>query len=132
MTSTDEDRSPLGDLLGFAQVQHSGAGVVLEAEIRPELLNRRGVVHGGVLSALLDSALGMAVVAAIDPVEWCATLQLSVQFVSGGRRGPLRASGRMTRRGPHCAFAEGEVLDARGKLIARAQGTWYVWPERPE
>ncbi len=132
MTSTDEEHSPLGDLLGFTQVEQSSEGVVLEAEIRPELLNRRGVVHGGVLSALLDSALGGAVVAAIDPEEWCATLQLSVQYISGGRRGPLRAGGRMTRRGPRCAFAEGEVLDARGKLIARAQGTWYIWPERPD
>jgi len=132
LTSSHEGRSPLGDLLGFTQVQHATTGVVLEAEIRPEFLNRRGVVHGGVLSALLDSALGGAVVAAIDPAEWCATLQLSIQFISGGRRGPLRASGRMTRRGSRCAFAEGEVLDARGKLVARAQGTWYVWPERPD
>ena len=126
MTVAGEGSTPLGNLLGFTRIQHSGAGVVLEAEIRPDLVNRRGVVHGGVLSALLDSALGGAVVAGIDPVEWCATLQLSVQFISGGRRGPLRASGRMTRRGSRCAFAEGEVLDARGKLIARAQGTWYV------
>lgn len=132
MTSAIEDNSPLGSLLGFTRVEDSAAGVVLEAEIRPELLNRRGVVHGGVLSALLDSALGGAVVAGIDPEEWCATLQLSVQFISGGRRGPLRATGRLTRRGPRCAFAEGEVLDARGKLIARAQGTWYIWPERPD
>ena len=132
MTSADESRFPLGDLLGFDRIRHSAAGVVLEAEIRPELLNRRGVVHGGVLSALLDSALGGAVVAGINPAEWCATLQLSIQYISGGRRGPLHASGRMTRRGPRCAFAEGEVLDARGKLIARAQGTWYIWPERPD
>lgn len=132
MTSAIEDNSPLGNLLGFTRVEDSAARVVLEAEIRPELLNRRGVVHGGVLSALLDSALGGAVVAGIDPEEWCATLQLSVQFISGGRRGPLRATGRLTRRGPRCAFAEGEVLDARGKLIARAQGTWYIWPERPD
>jgi uncharacterized protein (TIGR00369 family) len=121
----------LHDLLGFSLIQRQAGQVVLEAEIRPDLCNRRGVVHGGVLSALLDSALGGAVVAGIGAEEWCATLQLSVQYLAGARKGPLRATGRMLRRGRRCAFAGGEVLDADGQLVAQAQGTWYVWPEKP-
>ncbi len=99
--------------------------------IRPDLCNRRGVVHGGVLSALLDSALGGAVVAGIAPEEWCATLQLSVQYLAGARTGPLRAHGRMLRRGRRCAFAAGVIRDRDGQLVAQAQGTWYVWPQKP-
>ncbi len=94
-------------------------------------LNRRGVVHGGVLAALLDCALGGAVVAGIRAEEWCATLQLSIQYLRGAHHGPLRASGRMTGRGRSCAFAEGHVEDAGGQVTTRAQGTWHIWPRKP-
>jgi uncharacterized protein (TIGR00369 family) len=123
---------PLHDLLGFTAVESETGRLVLAAEVRPELCNRRGVLHGGVLSALADSALGGAVVAGIAPEEWCATLQISVQFVNGARRGPLRAEGRMVRRGRRVAFAAGEIRDADGEVVATAQGTWFVWPRRPD
>ncbi|MFQ5671015.1 MAG: PaaI family thioesterase [Acidobacteriota bacterium] len=119
------------DLLGFSMLERETGHVVLAAEVRADLKNRRGVLHGGVVSALLDSALGGAVVAGIDPEEWCATLQLSVQFVSGARHGPLRADGRLIRRTRQCAFARGEVHDAAGQLVATGQGTWHIWPGRP-
>lgn len=126
------DNAPLADLLGFTTVEKGQGRIVLESPIRDELCNRRGVVHGGVLSALLDCSLGGAVVAGLKPEEWCATLQLSVQYVRGARRGPLRATGEMTGRGRHCAFARGEIVDADLKVVATAQGTWYVWPQRPD
>jgi len=30
------------------------------------------------------------------------------------------------------AFAEGEVVDARGRTVARAHGTWTIWPGHPD
>ena len=125
-------RSPLHDLLGFETLDRDAGRVVLRAAARDELLNQRGVLHGGVVAALLDSALGQAVVSGIDAEEWCGTLQLSVQFLEGARDSPFEAEGRMLRRGRRCAFAEGEVRDARSKVVARAHGIWYVWPQRPD
>jgi uncharacterized protein (TIGR00369 family) len=64
-------------------------------ELAPHHLNSRGVVHGGVLASLLDSALGAAVISAIPKEWWCATISLSVQFLEGARRGVLeRGRGR--------------------------------------
>ena len=127
----EDQGSSLGQILGFSEVERGPGRLVLEAQARDDLRNRRGVIHGGVISALLDCALGGAVVAGIDPEEWCATLQLSVQYIRGASRGPLRATGRMTGRGRTCAFAEGEVVDADGRVTSRAQGTWHIWPRRP-
>ena len=121
----------LNGLLGFA-VQHRDPGrLVLSAEVRPDLCNRRGVLHGGVVSALLDAALGGAVVSGITPEEWCATVQLSIQFLEGARRGPITAEGLLIRRGQRVAFASGEARDSEGLVVARAQGTWHIWPHRP-
>ncbi|MEE8112708.1 MAG: fumarylacetoacetate hydrolase family protein [Acidobacteriota bacterium] len=93
--------------------------------------NRRGVVHGGVITTLLDTALGAAVIAAIPKEWWCATTSLSVQFLEGARDGLLQATGRVARRGSRVAFAQGEIRDEAGRVVAVGQGTWHLWPFDP-
>jgi uncharacterized protein (TIGR00369 family) len=105
---------------------------VVTLELGPHHLNGRGVVHGGVLASLLDSALGAAVIASIPKEWWCATISLSVQFLEGARRGRLTASARVIRRGGRVAFADGEVRDDAGRLVAAAQGSWHLWTHKPE
>lgn len=116
---------------GISRVERERGRAEYELRVTSRMLNRRGAAHGGVVTALLDSALGAAVVSAIAPEEWCATLQLSVQFREPVRPGRVVGRGRMIKRGRHAAFAEGEVLDATGAVLASAHGTWYVWARRP-
>jgi uncharacterized protein (TIGR00369 family) len=124
--------TPFDALLGTrpVRVEHGEAEILLE--LRPEHRNRRGVAHGGVISALLDTALGAAVVSTLRPEEWCGTLELSVQFRDPARHGPLAGHGRVARRGRRVAFAEGEVRDARGRTVASAHGVWTIWPAHPD
>jgi uncharacterized protein (TIGR00369 family) len=90
------------------------------------------VAHGGVVSSLLDATLGAAVISSMPREWWCATVSLTIQYLGGARHSPLRASGRVLRRGRRVAFAEGEIRDARGKVVATAHGTWNLWPYHPE
>ena len=106
-------------------------GAVATLRLRPHHLNRRGVAHGGVVSSLLDSALGAAVIRSIPKQWWCATISLSIQFLDGAGTGTLTATGAVTRRGARIAFAKGEAHDADGHLVATAQGSWYLWPFQP-
>ena len=107
-----------------------------ESEVLLELIaahcNRRGVAHGGVVCGMLDTALGAAVVSTLSESEWCGTLELSVQFRDPARYGPLCARGRVARRGRRVAFAEGEVVDARDRVVAVAHGVWNIWPSHPD
>jgi uncharacterized protein (TIGR00369 family) len=124
--------TPFDALLGIEAV-HAADG---EAEFRLDLTaahcNRRGVAHGGVVASLLDVSLGAAVVSTTTPEEWCGTLELSVQFRDPARHGPLTGRGRVERRGRRVAFASGEIIDARGRVVAAAHGVWTVWPEHPD
>jgi len=114
------------------QVERTGDGEsVAHLEIGSHHRNRRGVVHGGVVSSLLDTALGAAVISAIPKEWWCATTSLSVEFLEGAREGRLVATGRVLRKGGRVAFAGGEVRDSRGRLVATAQGSWHLWPYLP-
>jgi uncharacterized protein (TIGR00369 family) len=95
-------------------------------------LNRRGVAHGGVITSLLDSALGAAVISSVPEDWWVATTSLTTQFLDGVGEGKLIASGRVVRRGARVAFATGEVRDGDGRLVATASGTWHLWNRRPD
>lgn len=122
---------PFSEFLGIDH-QPAGDGEARSVlDVKPHHLNRRGVVHGGVLSALLDSTLGAAVISSMPKEWWCATISLSVQFISGGRGDRIVASGRVLRRGVQVAFASGEVRDSAGRLVAAAEGSWHIWPHRP-
>lgn len=89
--------------------------------------NMGGWIHGGVLSGLLDFALGAAVVATLEEGEWCATMSLTTDFLRPGKPGErLTARGRVDRRGKLAAFPVGEVINEAGEVLARATGVWAI------
>jgi len=122
---------PFHPHLGLEVQRKEGGVAEVALDLGPQHLNRRGVAHGGVITALLDSALGTAVVSAIPAAWWCATTSLHTQFLRGPGPGRLVGHGRVVRRGRHVAFAAGEVRDAAGRLVATAEGTWHLWDHRP-
>lgn len=123
--------TPFNQLLGTRCLRKEGGGSKYELTIGPDHLNRRGVAHGGVVASLLDTALGAAVISTLAPEEWCGTLEISIQFREPVRPGVVAAEGRVARRGRSVAFAEGEIRDAAGKILATAHGVWTVWPQKP-
>ena len=123
---------PFNQYLGIDVTRMEGGEAEAVVELKPHHTNSRGVAHGGVVLSLLDSAMGAAVISAIPKEWWCATTGLSVQFVTGPREGRIVAVGRVVRRGKSVAFVHGDAHDASGRLVATAQGTWHLWPFRPE
>jgi len=92
---------------------------------RPELCNSFGVAHGGAVATLADVALALAVIAQ-DPAAYGAlTIQLQLTFV-GPAAGRLVAEGRSLEVRRTVAFAEGEVRDGRGALVAKAVATFQL------
>ncbi|MEX1024248.1 MAG: PaaI family thioesterase [Planctomycetota bacterium] len=117
--------SPINEHLGLETVDHDDGTVELRLVTGPEHVNEVGLVHGGLTSFLLDGAMGRAVGRTLEAGGVCATVQLSVQFLSPAR-GTLRSVGRVTKRGKRVAFAEAECRTEKGELVARAHGTWAL------
>ena len=131
MKKPEEATTPFNELLGTRCLLREKGLARYELGVDSVHLNRRGVAHGGVVASLLDTALGAAVVSSIAKEEWCGTLELSIQFREPVRPGVVMAEGRVARRGRTAAFAEGELRDASGKILATAHGVWTIWPNRP-
>jgi len=78
--------------------------------VTPLHLNKGGAAHGGLLTTMLDMALGGALVASLKEEEWCATTQLVTSFLDAAKVGDrLVAEGRVVRRGRHVAHLAGQV-----------------------
>jgi uncharacterized protein (TIGR00369 family) len=102
--------------------------LVLNAE--PRHLNLQGLLHGGMIATLADTAMGIAVRTKLEPGTRHVTVQLDVQFLSPGRPGSIFAQGRVIRAGSQVAHAEADVTDAGGKLLARAHSTVAIMNDR--
>lgn len=114
--------------LGLTMEEIGAGRVVFGLEPGEEHLNPLGTVHGGVLSALLDSAMGCAVHSTLPAGAGYTTLQLDVKFVRAVRAGDgaLRAEGVALHVGSRTATAEGRVVDAAGRLCAHGTSSLLV------
>jgi uncharacterized protein (TIGR00369 family) len=89
-------------------------------------LNPRGVVQGGVLAAMLDDTLGLALAATLGPGQFAPTSDLHVQFLRPALPGRLVGRGRIVRRGKLVAFLAGELLEESGEIVATAVATAQI------
>ena len=131
MADLGKGTTPFNELLGTRCVLREPGRTRYELTVGPDHLNRRGVAHGGVAASLLDTALGAAVITSMAPEEWTGTLEISVQFREPVLPGVVTAEGRVARRSRSIAFAEGEIRDPSGRILATAHGVWTVWSRRP-
>jgi uncharacterized protein (TIGR00369 family) len=108
--------------------------VRLRVRIREELCNAAGApVHGGVYSALVDTAVGGALStlhAASEGGVGQTTLDLNVSFIASTSEGDLVAEGRILRKGRTVAFGEATVTDTAGRLLAVGRATYLILAAR--
>jgi uncharacterized protein (TIGR00369 family) len=124
---------PIGTLMGISLDLVEEGRVVFSVTPGEQHYNPIGMVHGGLVATLLDSAMGSAVQSTLDAGVGHTTLELSVNFVAAVTRdtGPLLGEGRVLHRGGRTATAEGRVTAvSNGRLIAH--GTTTCLLTRPE
>ncbi|MGQ4876965.1 PaaI family thioesterase [Billgrantia sp. LNSP4103-1] len=114
------------ELLGMQVVEWSDGIAIVELVADAHHLNRSGIVHGGVLTSMLDSALSLAGLYCDLPgrVRRGMTLSLTTTFVGPAGVGLLRATGRVRGGGRKVYLASGEVVDASGGLLALGEGAF--------
>ena len=97
--------------------------VVASFEATSAFTNTVGNVQGGFVAAMLDSALGSALMCTLDQGEFAPTLELKVSFLLPTPVGRLLGRGRVLRRGSTIAFLAGELTDEHHQVLATASAT---------
>lgn len=117
--------NPIGFHLHF--FQDDGGCVYADYTPREEHQGFPGVMHGGLVSALLDEILGRA---AIANDVWCMTAELEVRYKKPVPVGvPLKLRGEIVKLRGRVIEGKGELRLADGTVAALAHGTYLRIPE---
>ena len=118
-------KSPVTDPWEPLHVRRTGNALSLGFRIALKHCNARGLLHGGVISALADNAMGLACVLQMERSS-ALTVSLSVDFLSVGRVGQwleVRAVPARLRR--TLAFADAQI-ETDTQMIAKASATFRI------
>ncbi len=125
MTS-DPWHFPLQDHLGMTVTSPEPGAGRATVEVTPSLHNPNGVVHGAVLFAMVDTAMGAATMSVLDEGTPCASIEVHLRFLRPAASGQLTADVAVLKAGRRIVQLDGRVHDGTGELIATATGSFAV------
>lgn len=120
--------SPFHNWFGLRLVQIGSGTAVVKVELSSNHHNMQGIVHGGVISTVADTAIGLALRSMLEPGLTHRTAHLSVNYLAKVEGGELAGRGRALHAGGKMGYGEADVTDGSGKLVARANATFIVLP----
>lgn len=120
---------PIAETMNFTLVSADPGTVTFEC--RPDLqhYNPIGMVHGGLACTLLDTVTGCAAHTTLEAGQRYTSIEISVKYLRPitADLGVLTAVGTVTKPGRRVVFADGEISDAAGNLLATASSSLLVF-----
>jgi uncharacterized protein (TIGR00369 family) len=115
---------PYARLLGIELEKVVPGEATLTLATRPELSQNHGVVHGGAIASLIDTATAFAILTLLEPEERVTTVDLTISYLRPGLEGQMRATARVLRHGRRLLTTSAEVTNEAGTLLATALSTY--------
>lgn len=119
---------PFARLLGAEFVAAERGSATFALEVREELTRMGGILHGGAVFSLLDTAAACAVHTLIGETGRTVTVDFTIHFLRPFGSGRLQARARILRAGRRIVFLSAEATDQTGVLIATATTTYAILP----
>ncbi|MGD8291257.1 MAG: PaaI family thioesterase [Desulfobacterales bacterium] len=121
------NRCPYFKLLSM-KIRDVGPGFsILEIDLSEKHLQPFGMVHGGVFASIIDAAAFWALFFDIeDQKAGATTVDLKLNYLAPAASGKLIAKGRQIKLGKTLGYAEAEVTDADGKILAHGTSTLII------
>jgi len=119
---------PFMELLGIRVVSVEPASVAFEFEPAEFMYSPLGNVHGGIVTVLLDTAMGCSFHTTLPAGVGYTTLELKINFVKSvtADSGTLRAEGHVVHAGSRVATTGARLVDRDGKMYAHATSTLMI------
>ncbi len=127
MSETTHAPSRAWEWLGLKLVEAGEGTAVVEMATTEDMANHSGVVHGGMISTLADSAMGRSLRTLSPAVVRAMSFDLKLNFINAAKVGEkLRATGHVIHAGRRTVVAECRVEGNEGRLVATASATFAV------
>ena len=115
---------PFAKLIGMRLERLDLDEAVISIDMRDDLTQRSGVLHGGVTATLIDTAMAFAVRTRLDPAAATATIDLTVHYLRPHLSGTAICTARIVRAGKRVFTVSADVENEEGKLIATGLSTY--------
>ncbi|OAF07254.1 PaaI family thioesterase [Bradyrhizobium neotropicale] len=118
----------LAESLGtrIENIDAAGPGIELSFSVGQHFLQAEDVVHGGIVTTMLDFAMAYAALLAVPDGLSVATINMNVSCLRSARPGHYRAVAEIERCGRSVVFARAQLLDRENKLVATAASSLAV------
>lgn len=125
------DCNPAFAAMGAVLVDGTPGEVIVSFEAGEDTAQGNGVVSGGVLAAMLDGAMAVAVLSALKPGQTCSTISLNVNMLRPGKLGRLYVRAEVEKLGGRVAFAHAQLLDEERVTLATGASSLAVLGKPP-
>ncbi|CAN5634831.1 PaaI family thioesterase [soil metagenome] len=115
---------PYARLLGFELIDLSANQAKIKLQMRDELRQPYGILHGGATASLIDTAMAFAVKTCVAEDVPTTTINLTVHYLRPVSEGEILCTARIVRAGKRILTISAEVVNTEGKLIATALSTY--------
>lgn len=115
---------PFARLMGMRLVDLREGEAVIELEMRNDLRQPSGVLHGGVTATIIDTAMAFAMRTYLPKDANAATIDLTVHYLRPHLSGPISCSAKVVRAGKRIFTISANVFGNEGKLIATGLSTY--------
>ncbi len=124
---------PIARLINFRLRVAEPGRIVMELEPHEGLENTIGLLHGATAAALLDTAMGCAILTMLPAGRGAVTLDLKLSYLwpLSVKSGTISAEGKLIKLGRRTSYAEGFVRDGSGNLAVHATATFSMVGEPP-
>lgn len=95
--------------------------------ITPFMMNRAGIVHGGITASLADSTMGSLINKRLPEGFGAVTSEIKVHYLKPGIGKKLISQAKLVQMGQTLATAICEITNERGTLISLSTGTFYIY-----
>src|SRR5437763_16973397 len=112
------DNLPFAQLIGMRLVDLKLDEAVISIEMRDDLRQPSGVLHGGVTATLIDTAMAFAVRTRLERTAATATIDLTVHYVRPHLEGVVTCTAKLVRAGKRIFTVSAEAHNEEGKLVA--------------
>jgi len=116
---------PISALMRMNVVDVADGRITFTCEPDGSMYNALGIVHGGMACTILDTATGCALHTTLPPGVGFTSIEIKVNYLKAVTvdSGTLTAIGTVVKAGSRIGFAEAELTDASGALVATATST---------
>ena len=115
---------PFAQLIGMRLEDLKMDKATISVEIRDDLRQPSGVLHGGVTATLIDTAMAFAVRTRLEPTAATATIDLTVHYLRPLVEGRATCIAKTVRAGKRIFTVSAEVFNSDGKIIATGLSTY--------